>query len=130
MGYQGLEEENVTRDPTPAGTPPHGTQVAALMNACGKPMRDPLWSFTKEEMIRLCRVYEEEMGLMYPVVNIEEVILHGRTRKKSLTSLPFSDMILTWGNCQHISCLLICPLSHHSLLSPTLLVHASADFCI
>ncbi|EHL03198.1 putative Uncharacterized transcriptional regulatory protein [Glarea lozoyensis 74030] len=28
-------------------------------------------------MIRLCRVYEEEMGIMYPVVDIEKVIIHG-----------------------------------------------------
>lgn len=95
MGYQGLEEENGTQDPTPAATPPHGVQVAALMDACGKPMRDPLWSFTKEEMIRLCRVYEEEMGLMYPVVNIEEVIQHGRTCKAPSETPPLSDMIMT-----------------------------------
>lgn len=44
----------------------------------GAPSRDPLWSLSKEEVTRLCRVYEEEMGIMHPFVDIEKVIIHGR----------------------------------------------------
>ncbi|KAI9819858.1 MAG: hypothetical protein M1827_006427 [Pycnora praestabilis] len=40
------------------------------------PNKDPLWMVTKHEAIRLCRVYEEEMGLMYPVLDIERTIQH------------------------------------------------------
>jgi hypothetical protein len=78
MGYQGLgvDEGMITQDPTPIASPP-GIQPPPLVNTNGNPCRDPIWTFSKEEMIRLCRVYEEEMGLMYPVVNIEEVIIHG-----------------------------------------------------
>jgi hypothetical protein len=76
MGYQGLgvDEGLVTQDATPIGTPP-AIQPSPLAN--GSPSRDPIWAVSKEEMIRLCRHYEEEMGLMYPVVNIEQVIVHG-----------------------------------------------------
>jgi hypothetical protein len=36
--------------------------------------KDPIYSVTKEEALRLCRVYEEEVGVMYPVVNINTVM--------------------------------------------------------
>ncbi|KAF4419282.1 putative transcriptional regulatory protein [Colletotrichum fructicola Nara gc5] len=39
---------------------------------------DPLWNFTQDEMIRLCRLHEEEVGIMYPVINIPSVIEHVR----------------------------------------------------
>ncbi|KAG4437307.1 hypothetical protein IFR05_007203 [Cadophora sp. M221] len=77
MGYQGLGDEGViTSDATPIGSPPRRqSQVPAIHN--GNASKDPIWALSKEEMIRLCRVYEEEMGLMYPVVNIEQIIVHG-----------------------------------------------------
>jgi len=37
---------------------------------------DPIWEFNKDEMARLCRFYEEEIGLMYPIVSIESVLAH------------------------------------------------------
>jgi hypothetical protein len=36
--------------------------------------KDPIYSVAKEEALRLCRVYEEEVGVMYPVVNINTVM--------------------------------------------------------
>ena len=77
MGYQSLGEENTTQDPTPVGSPP-AVQPPASVAANGSRGRDPIWALSKEEMIRLCRVYEEEMGIMYPVVSIEDVIIHGK----------------------------------------------------
>ncbi|KAG0649902.1 putative transcriptional regulatory [Hyphodiscus hymeniophilus] len=78
MGYQGLgvDEGMNSQDPTPAGSPP-GIQPPPLVNLNGNPCRDPIWTFSKEEMVRLCRVYEEEVGIMYPVLNIEQLIVHG-----------------------------------------------------
>lgn len=77
MGYQGLgvDEGMATQDATPMASPP--TSGQALVTS-GTPCRDPLWALSKEEIIRLCRVYEEEMGIMYPVVDIEQVIIHGK----------------------------------------------------
>ncbi|KAI1616941.1 fungal-specific transcription factor domain-containing protein [Exophiala viscosa] len=40
------------------------------------PSKDPLWLIDHAEVIRLLRVYEEEIGIMYPVVDIEKVIKH------------------------------------------------------
>ncbi|KAH8592459.1 hypothetical protein B0O99DRAFT_517581 [Bisporella sp. PMI_857] len=77
MGYQGLSDGNVTQDPTPAASPP--SQPLGLLHANGQPpTRDPIWALSKDEVVRLCRVYEEEMGIMYPMLNIEELIIHGK----------------------------------------------------
>lgn len=37
---------------------------------------DPLVEFDKDEMVRLCHVYHDEMGIMYPVLDIGTVIGH------------------------------------------------------
>jgi hypothetical protein len=36
--------------------------------------KDPIYTVSKEEALRLCRVYEDEMGLMYPVLDIQTVM--------------------------------------------------------
>ncbi|PQE30615.1 hypothetical protein CJF32_00009850 [Rutstroemia sp. NJR-2017a WRK4] len=78
MGYPGLADEgSLTQDPTPVPSPPPTRPRLPMLNANGSRAPDPLRSVPREEMVRLCRVYEEEMGLMYPVVNIEELIQHG-----------------------------------------------------
>lgn len=38
------------------------------------PNKDPLWKVGKEEAVRLCRLYEEEMGIMYPIIDMERTI--------------------------------------------------------
>jgi hypothetical protein len=77
MGYQGLgvDEGMTTQDATPMASPP-AMQPPTTASLSGRPDRDPIWALSKEEVVRLCRVYEEEMGLMYPVVNIEQIIIH------------------------------------------------------
>jgi hypothetical protein len=37
---------------------------------------DPLLSITRDEAIRLCRVLEEESVVLYPLLDIKEVISH------------------------------------------------------
>ncbi|KAI9839870.1 MAG: hypothetical protein M1819_000062 [Sarea resinae] len=66
---EGVDEGVATQDGTPSGSPP----VSAVL---AHPSKDPLWVIPKEEAIRLCRVYEEEMGLMYPVLDIEKLVRH------------------------------------------------------
>lgn len=36
--------------------------------------KDPIYTVSKAEALRLCRVYEDEMGLMYPVLDINTVM--------------------------------------------------------
>ena len=81
MGYSPLGEaaeesaaaEEDTQQPSPKLTYSH-TKTAAH-----KTPKDPLWEFERDEMIRLCRIHEEEVGIMYPVVPIETVISHAKS---------------------------------------------------
>ncbi|KAL2828019.1 hypothetical protein BDW59DRAFT_53593 [Aspergillus cavernicola] len=66
-GIEVERHEDMTREPSPLPTPlspPAGSCHAG----------DPLWSISKAEAIRLCQVYEEEMGVMYPVVDLEQLL--------------------------------------------------------
>ena len=40
--------------------------------------KEPLWMLGREEAIRLCRAYDEEMGMMYPILDIERTIKKAR----------------------------------------------------
>lgn len=42
------------------------------------PTKDPLWLVDLAEVQRLCRIYEEEIGIMYPVVEIDRVQKHAK----------------------------------------------------
>lgn len=60
------------QDATPAQTPPQ--QIPPYSSLLAHPSKDPLWIMKREEAIRLCRNYEEEIGLMYPIFDIERLI--------------------------------------------------------
>ncbi|KAL4939816.1 hypothetical protein BDV06DRAFT_230802 [Aspergillus oleicola] len=60
-------EDEMTREPSPLPTPPSPPSGSCQIG-------DPLWSISKTEALRLCRVYEEEMGAMYPVVELDELL--------------------------------------------------------
>lgn len=73
-----ITDDLMTAHATPAGSPLHPppppppTQLTPSMSAV-HPSKDPIWSINREEALRLCRVYEEEIGIMYPLVDIEKV---------------------------------------------------------
>lgn len=80
MGITGITNHNGeepasggpdTREQTPEGAPP-----ARQIRQDWHSDKDPIWSVTKDEAVRLCRVYEDEMGLMYPVLDIDKVIAY------------------------------------------------------
>ncbi|KAI0120793.1 hypothetical protein F4776DRAFT_631872 [Hypoxylon sp. NC0597] len=79
MGYSnapdGSELDGFSQE-SPAPSPNLMAQFATAPNG---PPRDPLWEFDKDELVRLCRVHDEEVGIMYPVVKMESVIRHART---------------------------------------------------
>ena len=62
-----------TANPTPHPSPPLPPRQALATIHRDK---DPIWTLTLEEAVRLCRVYEDEMGLMYPVLDIEKMIAY------------------------------------------------------
>lgn len=77
LGYaaaEGIEDNGVMIEDSPAPSPYQNWPPAAGMPRARAP--DPLWGFDKSEMIRLCRLHEEEVGIMYPVVNINNVVSH------------------------------------------------------
>lgn len=68
MGYRSLEDGG--EDDMPSGELPF-----PLTNAHS----DPIFEFDKDEMVRLCQLHDDEIGIMYPVLNIQTVISHART---------------------------------------------------
>jgi hypothetical protein len=68
----GLPDDlTTTAHATPAASPspqPTGPVAQPI-----HPTKDPIWAIKREDALRLCRVYEEEIGIMYPIVDIEKV---------------------------------------------------------
>jgi hypothetical protein len=48
--------------------------ASPVMMLSAHPSKDPLWLIDHSEVVRLCRVYEEEIGIMYPVIDIDKVL--------------------------------------------------------
>ncbi|CAM1501876.1 Fc.00g038600.m01.CDS01 [Cosmosporella sp. VM-42] len=48
---------------------------------------DPLIEFDKDEMVRLCRLHEEEIGIMYPVLDVQSVITHAKNLSTFLETI-------------------------------------------
>lgn len=73
MGITGPEDGDtdgaVTQNATPMASPRH-------VHKSLHPDKDPIYSISKDEAIRLCHVYEEEMGVMYPVIDIGLILHH------------------------------------------------------
>lgn len=65
-GVLTYEETHVS---SPSQHQPVVTSVVTL-----PPPKDPVWKVGKEDAIRLCRVYEEEIGITYPMFDIEKII--------------------------------------------------------
>lgn len=60
-----------TREPSPSAHSPGPTQTLAQQTFHRS--KDPIWAVSQEEAIRLCDLFEDEMGLMYPVLDIEKI---------------------------------------------------------
>lgn len=76
MGITGTEEGEdegvVTQDGTPLGTPPVGQAITPRATLHSD--KDPIWSLSKQEALRLVHVWHEEMGLMYPFLEIDTIL--------------------------------------------------------
>ncbi|KAI9924307.1 hypothetical protein MW887_007257 [Aspergillus wentii] len=64
----GEEDGDMTQEPSPVPSPSSPDQELEPRTG------DPLWTIQKTEAVRLCRVYEEEMGVMYPVLDLQELL--------------------------------------------------------
>ncbi|KAL7621822.1 hypothetical protein AAE478_007322 [Parahypoxylon ruwenzoriense] len=80
MGYSNPSDGSAELDAFVQDTPAPSPNLPAQLSVTPQTIpRDPLWEFDKDELVRLCRVHDEEVGIMYPVVVIESVIHHART---------------------------------------------------
>ncbi|KAE8146242.1 fungal-specific transcription factor domain-containing protein [Aspergillus avenaceus] len=64
-----ITDDLTTAHATPTGSPPHAPPVASSIH----PTKDPIWAIKREDALRLCRIYEEEIGIMYPLFDIERI---------------------------------------------------------
>lgn len=74
-----LQTMGITQESTidESGVPSDSTATASPQGiASTHAHKDPLWLISREEAIRLCRVYEEEIGIIYPLFDIETIINH------------------------------------------------------
>ncbi|KZF26348.1 hypothetical protein L228DRAFT_242807 [Xylona heveae TC161] len=57
------------RNALPAPSPPHSPIKIHST-------KDPIWGLSRQDVMRLCQVYEEEVGVMYPVLSIDFLMRH------------------------------------------------------
>ena len=69
----GPDEEGAIVENERSSGPPVQDHDSGLQ-AITRPLKDPLWSLSREEVIRLCRLYDDEVGLMYPILDIDKTI--------------------------------------------------------
>lgn len=80
MGYSGIGEGDDQRaQQSLEDIGPQGLEKTGTI--------DPLLEFEKDEMVRLCQVHEEEVGIMYPVLDIRSVIAHAKSMALFIESL-------------------------------------------
>lgn len=61
------------------------------------PEKDPIWSINKDEGLRLCRVYDEEMGSLYPVLDMNKVTRHATLFFTFVDAAIRNNPLLTLG---------------------------------
>jgi hypothetical protein len=96
-GEEGGEDGLMTHDGTPAGSPPPSQRP--ILHAS----KDAIWSLNKDEAIRLIYVWQDEMGTMYPIVDVEGLVRHtgmlftfmeaARRSRLMESSMPGADAI-------------------------------------
>ena len=71
-GEEGEDEGVVTNDATPGPSPPM-TNAALSLQKQMHADKDPIWSISKHEALRLVHVWHEEMGVMYPILEMDKL---------------------------------------------------------
>lgn len=71
-GEDGEDEGILTQDATPIGSPPNMHTV--LPKQPLHESKDPIWALSRNEALRLIKVWHEEMGMMYPFLDIDKTV--------------------------------------------------------
>ncbi|QIX01738.1 hypothetical protein AMS68_007255 [Peltaster fructicola] len=72
MGINAQGVEEVDDGAAALTEEPGQAQVAQLYESMHGD-KDPIWTITRQEALRLCQVYEEETSTLYPVVDVSKV---------------------------------------------------------
>lgn len=76
MGITAVEEAEdegvITHDATPKASPP--IPISMLPKAPLHADKDPIWNISKHEALRLVQVWHDEMGVMYPILEIDKIL--------------------------------------------------------
>lgn len=68
----GDAEGAATNDPTPRTSPPYAHAFVAKRPLHAN--KDPIWSISKQEAMRLVHVWHEEQGIMYPILDMDKLL--------------------------------------------------------
>lgn len=88
------EDIGIVMDETPAQSPLPPASSGHDMTSVPRRPPDPLWDYDRDEMVRLCRLHEEEVGIMYPVVRIDDVIAHAEFVARFMGSAKQSGLVM------------------------------------
>lgn len=74
------EGGSATREVSPEPAPVQSSTVRSLQVQKDSihANKDPIWAVSEEEAIRLCLLWEDEMGMMYPILDIGKVIAYAK----------------------------------------------------
>ena len=76
-----------TRDGSPSGTPPPETHAGLD--------KDPIWAVSREEALRLLKVYEDEIHELYPFVSIPKLTAHVQSLYKFMDASLRAGLVMS-----------------------------------
>ncbi|KKA26152.1 hypothetical protein TD95_003651, partial [Thielaviopsis punctulata] len=76
-GYRSVYDNGSIGAPEPY--PNHGPADMYRHARTSSAVEDPLWDLKLDEIIRVCRIYDEECGIISPMLSIQNVISHARS---------------------------------------------------
>ena len=53
---------------------PHSRPQSSMTQLPAQSLKDPLWELQRDEVVRLCRLFDDEIGTMSPMLDIEKTI--------------------------------------------------------
>ncbi|KAG9245625.1 fungal-specific transcription factor domain protein [Calycina marina] len=90
MGYAGLDDDMPAQEVSPAGSPTILDQSVGHREAR---RRDVLLELSHDEVVRLCRVYDEEIGTLYPILDLEELITHVKNLYTWISTVSNTNLV-------------------------------------
>lgn len=75
-----LDGELATGDASPNASPPSPPSAPSFplqqVGSQAHPTKDPIWTTSREEAVRLCHVFHDEIGMMYPIFDMNHMLRH------------------------------------------------------